>query len=307
MTWRTTETQYSRMSIDTAGRPTAESRLASEPTGESLLLQIRSDRRLGHEWDDWDGQPLPNDGIFAAGSSLFFGLAGSFLLLAGGGAFLLVWLVAPRLDSLGWPLGRLLMGAIAVAVAVGLVWLAAVGVVLRVRRNWLPGPLAERGLIPWLMPRVEWLGRAVGLSRDRVGNASLRVYNQLMVARARPGLAPDQLLILLPRCLGKEAMQSAMRIAERYGVSMFVAARGRYARQMIAMRRPKAVVAVACERDLVSGVHDVARKMPVLGTTLKLGDGPCRNTEFEVTELENQIRTMLGLPVLPPLPAQPTG
>ncbi|MEX0911845.1 MAG: DUF116 domain-containing protein, partial [Gemmatimonadota bacterium] len=71
--------------------------------------------------------------------------------------------------------------------------------------------------------------------------------------------------------------------------------RGRYARQMIGMRHPKAVVAVACERDLVSGVHDAAPHLPVLGTTLQLGDGPCRNTRFAASELEAQVRLTLGL------------
>lgn len=123
----------------------------------------------------------------------------------------------------------------------------------------------------------------------------MRVFNRLSMARARPGLAPDELLILLPRCLGKEAMRSAMSVSSRYDVPLFVAARGRYARQMIAMRRPRGVVAVACERDLVSGVGDVASRLPVLGTTLQLGDGPCRNTDFSIDELETQVRSMLGL------------
>lgn len=286
------------MISDTAGTTSAESRIAPGTPGNSLLLQIRSDRRLGHEWDDWDGQPLPNGGVFEAGTSLFFGLAATLLLLWGVAAFLLVWLIAPRLDSVGWPLGKAMMIIVAATVLLGLVWLGLVALVVRTHRNWLPERLAERGLIPWLMPRIESFAPLVGVSRDRSGNASLQVYNQLMVGRLRPGLAPEQLLVLLPRCLGKEAMQAAMSVSERYGVSMFVAARGRYARQMIAMRRPRAVIAVACERDLVSGVHDVAKKLPVLGTTLKLGDGPCRNTEFEVSDLENQVRGMLGLAAL---------
>jgi hypothetical protein len=90
-------------------------------------------------------------------------------------------------------------------------------------------------------------------------------------------------------------MQGVMAVAARYGVPLFVAARGRYAREMIARVRPRAVVAIACERDLVSGVHDVAARLPVLGTTLGLPEGPCKNTTVELTALEERIRTFLGI------------
>jgi hypothetical protein len=64
---------------------------------------------------------------------------------------------------------------------------------------------------------------------------------------------------------------------------------------MIARVRPRAVVAIACERDLVSGVHDVAPRLPVLGTTLGLPDGPCKNTTVDLNSLEDRIRTFLGI------------
>lgn len=272
-----------------------ESQLKAGQRGDGLLLQIRSDRRLGHEWDDWDGNPLPNGGEFRTGPGFFFallaGLILAFELVAGG----VLWLMAPRLSAIWTPLPGLLWGMLAAVGVSGFAWLGLIAVVLRTGRNWLPRSLAEGGLVPWLLPHLERFGVALGMSRDRVGNASLRVFNALTVARRRPGVRPDEVLILLPRCLGKEAMQNAMGVSERYGVPMFVAARGRYARQMISMRRPRAIVALACERDLVSGVHDVAGSLPVLGTTLRLADGPCRNTEYDVTELESQICAMLGL------------
>jgi uncharacterized protein len=263
--------------------------------GQPQLLQLRSDRRLGHEWDDWDGNPLPGGGVFDTSPALFFRLA----LLAGGACLLVVltvvWLVAPRLASLWQPLPLVIGGAVAVMALLFLAWLVGVAVSLRSARNRLPERLAERGLVPWMMPRLERLGVLLGLSRDRVGNSLMRVYNGLAAARQRPGVKPDDLLVLLPRCLSKEAMQGAMEISGRYGVPLFVASRGRYARQMIGMRRPKRVVAVACERDLVSGVGDVGGRLPVLGTTLALPDGPCKNTEMSLAELEGQIQRFLGL------------
>lgn len=272
-----------------------ESELRTGPASGSLLLQLRSDRRLGHEWDDWDGRDLPNGGVFQERETLFFQLAlGSVLGCASGGA-LVLWLIAPRLAALWMPLpiisGSLLLGAALLAVG----WIGAIARIVRTGRNPLPERLAERGVLPWLMPKLEWVGVRLGLSRDRVGNAAVRVFNRVAIARASPGFSPDDLLILLPRCLAKDAMQNAMDIASRYGVPLFVAARGRYARQMIALRRPKGIVALACERDLVSGMHDVAKHLPVLGTTLRLGEGPCKNTDFSGEALESQVRRMLGL------------
>jgi uncharacterized protein len=284
------------MNIDQYDDGAVETRLAGgADRGDGLLLQIRSDRRLGHEWDDWDGAPLPHGGVFDTRETLFFQLAAIAGLACVGMGSLVLWLVGPRLGLLWTPLTRYLAVGLFGLSALWVVWLVAVGTVIRTGKNWLPARLAERGLVPWLMPRFERVAMLIGFSRDRAGNAMMRVFNRLSIARAGKGISPEELLILLPRCLGKEAMQQAMSVSARYGVPLFVAARGRYARQMIAMRRPRGVVAVACERDLVSGVHDVAARLPVLGTTLSLRDGPCRNTDFEVGQLEGQIRKMLGL------------
>lgn len=266
-----------------------------EPAGPKLL-QLRSDRRLGHEWDDWDGQPLPNNGLFHEPPGLFFRLVGAWLgalaLVAAG----VLWLIAPRIAEFSATLPGILWTGLALAAGAAAVWLALLALSQRLGRNLLPARLAERGLLPRALPIAEKAGRWFGISRDRAGNAALRVYNALAAARARPGgVPPDKLLVLLPRCLDKESMQAAMDLSARYGVPMFVAARGRYAREMIARVRPRAVVAVACERDLVSGVHDVAGKLAVLGSTLGLPDGPCKNTTADLGSLEAQIRTFLGL------------
>lgn len=265
------------------------------PDTGGLLLQLRPDRRLGHEWDDWDGAPLPNGGAFTSYEGLFFvtaALAGGSVVGATSGV---VWLAAPRLAALSPAVPAVLMYATLGAGLLWLFWLFALALSLRTRAGWLPRRLGEAGLLPWVMPKLEGFARAVGLSRDRLGNSMLRVFNRLAASRIRGAVAPEEMLILLPRCLGKEAMQKAMRVSTVYSVPLFVAARGRYARQMIALKRPKAIVAVACERDLVSGVHDVAGKLPVMSTTLHLPDGPCRNTEFSVDELELRVRQTLGL------------
>ena len=109
--------------------------------------------------------------------------------------------------------------------------------------------------------------------RDWVENAAVKVYNALALMRQRK-VGKGELLLLIPRCLSKETLDGVLGIAGKYGVPVFVATRGQLARRVIRERRPRAVVAVACERDMVSGLHDVAGKVPVLGLTMTLPGGP---------------------------------
>jgi len=66
------------------------------------------------------------------------------------------------------------------------------------------------------------------------------------------------------------------------------------ARQLLAEKRPKGVIAVACERDLMAGVQDVKAAVPVIAIANKRPEGPCRNTTIDMTEMENAIRLYLG-------------
>ena len=66
------------------------------------------------------------------------------------------------------------------------------------------------------------------------------------------------------------------------------------ARRAIRERRPRAVVAVACERDMVSGIHDVAAKIPVLGLTMRLPSGPCKDAAVDVAKFETWVQSFVG-------------
>lgn len=275
-------------------RPVPRSGTAGEAESpEPLLLQMRVDRRLGHEWDDWDGNPLPNGGVFTTGPGLFFGAAVAVGLVSSLVLALGIWMVSPRLEAFNPALPIAVFALVAAGLIAWLLWLAVLGASFRLDRPLLPAKLAESGLLPRSMKLIESACAFCGLSRDRFGSSALLVFNRLSGTRTRAN-SPGDLLILLPRCLSKTSMQTALRISEKYGVAAFVASRGRYARQMIAKRRPRAVVAVACERDLVSGVGDVAHRLPVLGSTLAMPEGPCRNTELDAATFENQLRVMLG-------------
>jgi len=129
--------------------------------------------------------------------------------------------------------------------------------------------------------------------RDWVENASVKVYNALALRRAQK-VGTGELLLLIPRCLSRDTLDRVLSLAGQYGIPVFVATRGQLARRVIRERRPRAVVAVACERDMVTGLHDVAGKVPVLGLTMTLPAGPCKDAMLDFVTLERYLQAFVG-------------
>ncbi len=72
----------------------------ADSTPRAQLIHIDVDRRLGHEWDEWDGRPLPGQGNFDAPPALFFAWSAGAIAVATGLLALLLFLLAPRLALL---------------------------------------------------------------------------------------------------------------------------------------------------------------------------------------------------------------
>ncbi|MGH7559645.1 MAG: DUF116 domain-containing protein [Gemmatimonadales bacterium] len=256
------------------------------------LIRLGGDRRLGHEWDEWDGGTLENSGDFDAPPGLFLRWAAGWIAMVAAAAGAVVLLVAPRLSLLSPHLSGWLLTGLAALAALALLWWCTIALSIAIDRVLLPEHLAERGPLLPLMRRVSNLARRFG-QRDRVENAAIKVFDRLALARKRR-VSGRELLLLIPRCLAKEMLEGVLGVARRYEVPVFVATRGQLARRVIRERRPKAVVAVACERDMVTGLHDVAGKVPVLGLTLTLPDGPCKDTRLDLGRLEEFVRSYLA-------------
>jgi len=256
------------------------------------LIHIETDRRLGHEWDEWDGRPLPGYGDFSAPPGVFFRFAALTIALGMAVAAALIYLLAPRLGAL-WPmLPSVLWLTLGAAAAATWLWFGTLLLSFYGGMLALPERGLERGPYLRLMSLTAYISRAFG-KRDWVEHAAIDVYNALAERRRRT-VGRGELLVLIPRCLSKQALDGVLAIAGRYEVPVFVATRGQLARRVIRERRPRAVVAVACERDMMTGLRDVAGRLPVLGLTMRLPNGPCRDAMLDLDVMEQWVKGLVG-------------
>ncbi len=255
------------------------------------LIHIETDRRLGHEWDEWNGKPLPGRGNFSAPPSKFFAYAAVSLGLLCGIAWALWYALAPRLAGVWSALPTALLLLIAVASGLAWLWFILLALSFYGPALLLPERLAERGPFLRLMSWTSQVARRFG-ARDWVEHAAVDVYNGLAERRGRK-VGKGELLVLIPRCLSKVTLDGVLDVAGRYDVPVFVATRGQLARRAIREWRPRAVVAVACERDMVTGLHDVAGKIPVLGLTMQLPAGPCKDATIDIEKFESWVRSFV--------------
>ena len=269
---------------------------ASPPSAQprAQLIHIEVDRRLGHEWDEWNGRPLPGGGDFSAPPGLFFRFAGLTLVAATALVALILYLIGPRLGTVSPGLPGALWIALGVLAGFKAIYLGLVVGSFYGGTNLLPERLLERGPYLQLMNFSSLVARPFG-KRDWVEHAAIDVYNTLAERRGRK-VGKGELLVLIPRCLSKQALDGVLGIAGRYDVPVFVATRGQLARRVIRERRPRAVVAVACERDMMTGLRDVAGKLPVLGLTMQLPNGPCRDAVLDLAQMEDWVRGLVGTP-----------
>jgi len=255
------------------------------------LIRIEVDRRLGHEWDEWDGQALPGGGNFASPPGRFFRYAALTLAVVAAVVYLAAYLLDPRLGVLWAPLPTVVMLGVSGLTVLAWLWFGLLLASFYGPALLLPERLAERGPFLALMRWTSQVARRFG-ARDWVEHAAVEVFNGLAARRGRK-VGKGELLVLVPRCLAKDALDGILEVAGRYEVPVFVATRGQLARRAIRERRPRAVVAVACERDMVSGIHDVAAKIPVLGLTMRLPSGPCKDASVDVAKFESWVRSFV--------------
>jgi hypothetical protein len=76
---------------------------------------------------------------------------------------------------------------------------------------------------------------------------------------------------------------------EFQNIDIKVATGGTLARLYLKEYKPNLVIAVACKRDLTSGIRD-SFPIPVYGIFNKIIKGPCKDTRIEVNEIRKVLR-----------------
>ena len=252
----------------------------------------KPDRKLGDEWEDWTGD-LDESISYNETARLFTLYATIALLFILGGLSFALFMIEPRLMMFHPVLmytARVLTAVFIVVAAVwGILLIASVFTGKNLIFNSRPGQLTATRILPLALA----LAHRLGISRDRFGNSFINFSNAIVRASHKPG--QGKTIILLPRCLKADLKKEVKELAARADIGVFTVTGGGEARKIISEQRPTAVIGVACERDLMSGIHDVAPKIPTIGVTNKRPEGPCKNTLVNMEELKQAIETLTGV------------
>lgn len=164
-----------------------------------------------------------------------------------------------------------------------------------------------RGIvIQVLFPFMVVVGKIVGISKRTVQQSFIAINNQLVVSNCHRAEA-GRILLLLPHCTqdfdcdvkitgnvqncrkcGKCEIKDLLELSENHGIQIAVATGGTLARRIIVQNRPQAIVAVACELDLTTGIQD-AYPLPVIGILNERPYGPCVNTRVDIEKVREAI------------------
>jgi len=135
--------------------------------------------------------------------------------------------------------------------------------------------------------------------------------NNLSTRLRRTRCRPEEVLVLLPACLqrsgcdlrlhddlsncgrcGRCAISAFLDLADRYGVQVYRATGGRQAVARARDPKIKAIVAVACQKELRDGIFACLPKA-ILARTIAWPCGPCKDTTVEMDRVEEAVRWFL--------------
>ena len=153
---------------------------------------------------------------------------------------------------------------------------------------------------------VIFIASSIGIPKNEIRKIFVKLNNSYIYSNEY-NFNSEDILILIPHCIQKNScklkvtnkiencakcglcnVSDLVKLKEKTRINVFIATGGTLARKIIIDNKPKAVIAVACERDLTSGIQDM-KHIPVLGVFNKRPNGPCVDTLIDIHEIENAI------------------
>ena len=250
------------------------------------------DRKLGDEWSDWAGDLAQYEKEIKEGKTIFlvFYFVSLFTLSL---LFMLgYYLISPRLAQFNAPADAVVFWVIIAAFSAIYIYSLLLLLTIATGVNFIFASKKDGLHIEWIYPLVYKTASIFKISKDRIGHSLVKVNNALVYTTKKKFRAAN-LLVLLPRCLDKETRVKAVEITGKYGCKVFTATGGSSARQMLKKVMPDAIIGVACERDLVAGMTDTPRYIPIIAIPNKRPHGPCKDTVIDTDELEKAVRFLL--------------
>jgi hypothetical protein len=177
---------------------------------------------------------------------------------------------------------------------------------MMLRRELIPAIPTRKIWMAYIVKLSQSIARRVGLDADKAVRSFIRLSNDFVINELK-NKKIARVLILLPHCIqlnscsfkitsdinncrkcGKCVVMNFIELAARYKFDVFVSTGGTMARKVVYERRPHLIMAVACERDLLSGIKDTL-KMPVIGILNERPNGPCYNTTVDPKAVEDML------------------
>lgn len=248
--------------------------------------------------------------INTKGKGLFLILSTITLILMMIITTILWWFISPRLHEISIVLAGLSLTALRVFFFILALGTILVLIISYTETNLLVARFAIRAYIKIIYPVTLLLGRLIGISKDKIRKSFVSVNNSFINALKKK-FDPSELLILLPHCLqhtdcdirittditkckncGKCDIAKLCEISAKYNIKMAIATGGTLARKIIIENKPKFIIAVACERDLVEGLREVF-PIPVYGVLNLRPEGPCVNTRVITQKIESAMVALI--------------
>ncbi len=224
---------------------------------------------------------------------------------------LLWWFISPRLHEISNILASLSLTLLRFFYLVLISGSILIYLTSLLERNFLIAKFAVRAFIKILFPLTVFLGSLIGIRKDRIEESFVHLNNAFIKA-VKKKFKHSEILILLPHCLqnsdcgiritynikncercNKCDISELVKISDEYDIKIAIATGGTLARKIVIENKPKMIVAVACERDLVDGLREVF-PIPVYGLLNERPEGPCFNTRVSVEKMKMVLKYLLG-------------